>query len=93
MINKKYCKIRANVSAKIKEQYLGKYGTWMCEIINLFINQLWTKYLCQLNFPANRDGDNILDYKDIWELMTLPTALKFMDSKNKKTVYNFVCKS
>ncbi len=29
MINKKYCKIRANITAKIEEQYLGK-----CVIFN-----------------------------------------------------------
>ena len=26
LVNKKYCKIRANITAKIKEQYLGKYA-------------------------------------------------------------------
>ncbi len=34
---KKYCKIRANVTAKIKEQYLGKCASWQ---------QLWGLQLC-----------------------------------------------
>ncbi len=37
MINTKYCKIRANVTAKIKELYLGKCASWQ---------QLWGIHLC-----------------------------------------------
>jgi hypothetical protein len=45
-----------------------------------------------LTFAATRDGYYILNYKHIQDLMTSLTPLKLMGDKNKKTVYNFVCK-
>jgi hypothetical protein len=43
-------------------------------------------------FVATRDGEIILSYKDIQDLMTSPTPVKLMDNNNKETVYNFVSK-
>ena len=42
LINKKYCEIQAKITAKIKEQYLGKYALEFEEIITLTMEQ-WTK--------------------------------------------------
>ena len=39
LINKKYCKIRANITTKIKEQYLGNYALEFGEIIKLTMKQ------------------------------------------------------
>ena len=39
LINKKYCEIQAKITAKIKEQYLGKYALEFEEIITLTMEQ------------------------------------------------------
>ncbi len=50
------------------------------------------KPLYQLNFVDTSDGDIILNYKDMQELMISPAPLKLMDTKNKVAVHNFVSK-
>ncbi len=39
MINKKYCKIQANIIDKIKKQYLGKYALEFGKIIKVFTDK------------------------------------------------------
>ena len=39
LINKKYCKIQANITAKIKERYLGNYALEFREIITITMEE------------------------------------------------------
>jgi hypothetical protein len=78
--------IRAKVAAKIKEQYIDSMHLNSGKSYKCLHRNSELKSFSLLNFVATRDGNIILDYKDMQELMTSSTPLALMD------MYNFVSK-